>query len=75
MIAGLAVAYALNLNELQNRVILNFAVMENRIISVERILQYTSITSEAPLVVESNRPDQSWPSSGQVHVQDLQVRI
>ncbi|KNA05217.1 hypothetical protein SOVF_192420 [Spinacia oleracea] len=74
VIAGLAVAYALNLNELQNRVILNFAVMENRIISVERILQYTSITSEAPLVVESNRPDQSWPSSGQVHVQDLQVR-
>uniref|UniRef100_A0A803L033 ABC-type xenobiotic transporter n=1 Tax=Chenopodium quinoa TaxID=63459 RepID=A0A803L033_CHEQI len=74
VIAGLAVAYALNLNELQSRVISNFSVMENKIISVERILQFTSITSEASLVLENNRPDKSWPSCGLVHVQDLQVR-
>uniref|UniRef100_A0A803M394 ABC-type xenobiotic transporter n=1 Tax=Chenopodium quinoa TaxID=63459 RepID=A0A803M394_CHEQI len=73
VIAGLAVAYALNLNELQSRVISNFSVMENKIISVERILQHTSITSEASLVLENNRPDKSWPSCGLVHVQDLQV--
>uniref|UniRef100_A0A803M645 ABC-type xenobiotic transporter n=1 Tax=Chenopodium quinoa TaxID=63459 RepID=A0A803M645_CHEQI len=74
IIAGLAVAYALNLNELQNRVISNLSTMQSSMISVERILQYTSITSEASLVLENNRPDQSWPSCGEVHVQDLQVR-
>ena len=47
--------------------------MENKIISVERILQYTSIPSEPPLVIESNRPDSSWPSYGEVEIHDLQV--
>jgi ABC-type multidrug transport system fused ATPase/permease subunit len=48
--------------------------LENKIISVERILQYTSIPSEAPLVIKDNRPDRSWPSFGEVHIQDLQVQ-
>ncbi|XP_004309817.1 PREDICTED: ABC transporter C family member 3-like [Fragaria vesca subsp. vesca] len=74
-IAGLAVTYGLNLNMLQAWVIWNLCNMENRIISVERILQYTtSIPSEPPLVIESNRPDHSWPSQGKVHMHELQVR-
>ncbi|KAL6185609.1 hypothetical protein ACLB2K_041739 [Fragaria x ananassa] len=74
-IAGLAVTYGLNLNILQAWVIWNLCNMENRIISVERILQYTtSIPSEPPLVIESNRPDHSWPSQGKVDMHELQVR-
>ena len=37
------------------------------------MLQYTSIPSEPPLVIEENRPACSWPSYGQVDIQDLQV--
>ncbi|KAK8467190.1 hypothetical protein PHAVU_008G276150 [Phaseolus vulgaris] len=48
--------------------------MENKIISVERILQYTCIPSEPPLVADENRSDPSWPSNGEVDIQDLQVR-
>ncbi|KAM5570157.1 hypothetical protein ABKV19_017257 [Rosa sericea] len=74
-IAGLAVTYGLNLNMLQAWVIRNLCNMENKIISVERILQYTtSIPSEPPLVIDSNRPDHSWPSQGKVDMHDLQVR-
>ncbi|XP_062098735.1 ABC transporter C family member 3-like [Humulus lupulus] len=73
-IAGLAVTYGLNLNMLQAWVIWNLCQMENKIISVERILQYSSIPSEPPLVIESNRPDPSWPSHGEVNIRDLQVR-
>jgi len=51
----------------------NLCNMENKIISVERILQYTCIPSEPPLVVDENRPDPSWPSNGEVDIQDLQV--
>ncbi|KAF8365046.1 hypothetical protein HHK36_032950 [Tetracentron sinense] len=73
-IAGLAVTYGLNLNTLQARVIRTLCNLENRIISVERILQYMSIPSEPPLVVEENKPRHDWPSHGEVDIQDLQVR-
>ncbi|EXC22155.1 ABC transporter C family member 3 [Morus notabilis] len=73
-IAGLAVTYGLNLNMLQAWFVWNLCNMENKIISVERILQYTTIPSEPPLVIESNRPDHSWPSHGEVAIRDLQVR-
>ncbi|RVW50104.1 ABC transporter C family member 3 [Vitis vinifera] len=73
-IAGLAVTYGLNLNMIQAWVIWNLCNMENKIISVERILQYTSIPSEPPLVTEENRLACSWPSHGEVDIQDLQVR-
>ncbi|KAL9238614.1 hypothetical protein vseg_013010 [Gypsophila vaccaria] len=73
-IAGLAVTYGLNLSTVQGWVIWNLCIMENRIISVERILQYTCITSEPPLVIEENRPHSSWPSFGEIIIQDLKVR-
>ncbi|XP_020203580.1 ABC transporter C family member 3 isoform X2 [Cajanus cajan] len=73
-IAGLAVTYGLNLNALQFNIIWFLCNLENKIISVERILQYTTLPSEAPLVIKDNKPDYSWPSFGEVHIRDLQVR-
>ncbi|XP_010252732.1 PREDICTED: ABC transporter C family member 3-like isoform X2 [Nelumbo nucifera] len=73
-IAGLTVTYGLNLNMIQAWVIWNLCNLENKIISVERILQYMSIPSEPPLVIETNRPDRDWPSYGEVGICDLQVR-
>lgn len=73
-IAGLAVTYGLNLNMLQAWVIWNLCNLENKVISVERILQYTSIPSEPPLTIEVNRPSINWPSVGEVELHDLQVR-
>ncbi|XP_023535621.1 ABC transporter C family member 3-like [Cucurbita pepo subsp. pepo] len=73
-IAGLCVTYGLNLNMLQASLIWNLCNMENKIISVERIFQYTSIPSEPPLVIEENRPDSSWPAFGEVELHNLQVR-
>ncbi|KAH9652208.1 ABC transporter C family member 3 [Citrus sinensis] len=73
-IAGLAVTYGLNLNMLQAWVIWNLCNLENKIISVERILQYTCISSEPPLVIEESQPDCSWPTHGEVDILNLQVR-
>ncbi|KAK4278336.1 hypothetical protein QN277_016194 [Acacia crassicarpa] len=73
-IAGLAVTYGLDLNMLQAWVIWDLCNLENKIISVERILQYSSIPSEPPLVIEENRPNSSWPLHGEVEISDLQVR-
>ncbi|CAA6668102.1 unnamed protein product [Spirodela intermedia] len=63
-LAGLAATYGLNLNVLQAWVIWNLCNVENKMISVERILQYSRVPSEAPLVNESCRPEPSWPATG-----------
>lgn len=65
--------YGLTLNMYQGWMILNLRSMENKIISVERILQYTCVPSEPPLVIEDHRPNLFWPSYGEVIVQNLQV--
>ncbi|OMO86758.1 hypothetical protein COLO4_20938 [Corchorus olitorius] len=72
--AGLAVTYGLNLNARLSRWILSFCKLENKIISIERIYQYSQIPSEAPAVIENLRPPPSWPESGAIELVDLKVR-
>lgn len=72
--AGLAVTYGLNLNARLSRWILSFCKLENKIISIERIYQYSQIPSEAPLVIEDSCPPTSWPESGTIDLIDLKVR-
>ncbi|PHU04632.1 ABC transporter C family member 5 [Capsicum chinense] len=73
-IAGLAVTYGINLNILQASVIWNICNAENKMISVERILQYSNLASEAPLVIENSRPSSTWPETGTISFQTLQIR-
>ncbi|CAN1270125.1 ABC transporter C family member 5 [Linum perenne] len=72
--AGLAVTYGLNLNARLSRWILSFCKVENKIISIERIYQYSRISSEAPAIIEGSRPPSSWPENGKIDVIDLKVR-
>ncbi|KAI3838912.1 hypothetical protein MKX03_002688 [Papaver bracteatum] len=48
--------------------------LENQIISVERILQYSTIPSEPPIAIEATTPMHDWPAHGEVVIRDLQVR-
>ncbi|XP_038683758.1 putative ABC transporter C family member 15 [Tripterygium wilfordii] len=73
-IAGLAVTYGINLNVLQASVIWNICNAENKMISVERILQYSNIPSEAPHLIEERRPPTSWPEVGIICFKNLQIR-
>ncbi|XP_028794454.1 ABC transporter C family member 5-like isoform X2 [Neltuma alba] len=72
--AGLAVTYGLNLNARLSRWILSFCKLENKIISIERIYQYSQIPSEAPTTVEEFRPPSTWPENGKIEIVDLKVR-
>lgn len=72
--AGLAVTYGLNLNGRLSRWILSFCKLENKIISIERIYQYSQIPSEAPPLIEDFRPPPSWPVNGTIQLIDLKVR-
>ncbi|KAL2547171.1 ABC transporter C family member 3 [Forsythia ovata] len=73
-LAGLAATYGLNLNVLQAWVIWNLCNVENKMISVERILQFTKIPSEAPLVIDNCRPKNEWPFNGKIEVENLHVQ-
>ncbi|QCD83409.1 putative ABC transporter C family member 15 [Vigna unguiculata] len=73
-LAGLVATYGLNLNVLQAWVIWNLCNVENKMISVERILQFSNIPSEAPLIIKDCRPEQDWPKEGNVELHNLHIR-
>ncbi|XP_073110617.1 ABC transporter C family member 10 isoform X3 [Elaeis guineensis] len=71
---GMALSYGLSLNGAFVFSIQNQCTLANQIISVERLNQYMHVPSEAPEVVESNRPAPDWPAVGRVELQDLKIR-
>ncbi|CAB4301978.1 unnamed protein product [Prunus armeniaca] len=71
---GMALSYGLSLNISLMYSIQNQCTTANYIISVERLNQYTHITSEAPEIVEGNRPPANWPDVGKVEIQNLEIR-
>ncbi|CAD6235855.1 unnamed protein product [Miscanthus lutarioriparius] len=72
--AGLAVTYGLSLNMLQGWAIAVLCSLENRMISVERMLQYMNIPSEPPLTISESRPNCQWPTKGEIELRNLHVR-
>ncbi|KAF5179061.1 ABC transporter ATP-binding protein/permease VMR1 [Thalictrum thalictroides] len=71
---GMAFSYGLSLNMSLVFSIQNQCTLANYIISVERLNQYMHIQSEAPVVIDENRPPPSWPNVGRVDIQDLKIR-
>ena len=70
----MALSYGLSLNMSLVFSIQNQCTLANYIISVERLHQYMYIPSEAPEVIEGNRPPANWPTVGKVEIRDLQVK-
>ncbi|XP_043718835.1 ABC transporter C family member 10-like [Telopea speciosissima] len=71
---GMALSYGLSLNISLISATQNHCMLANYIISVERLNQYMHIPSEAPEVIEENRPPPSWPAVGRVEICDLEIR-
>ncbi|XP_021744390.1 putative ABC transporter C family member 15 [Chenopodium quinoa] len=73
-LSGLAATYGLNMNVLQAWIIWNLCNVENKMISVERILDFAQLPSEAPSVIEDCRPELDWPTEGFIQFENLHVR-
>ena len=58
---------------LQAWVVWSMCNLENKIISVERILQYMSIREEPPLSMSEDKLAHDWPSQGEIQLHDLHV--
>ncbi|KAI3506642.1 hypothetical protein L1887_21202 [Cichorium endivia] len=71
---GLSLSYGLSLNGLLFWALYTSCFVENRMVSVERIKQFTSIPSEAEWVKKDGSPPPNWPTYGSLELRDLQVR-
>ncbi|KAJ0113412.1 hypothetical protein Patl1_01013 [Pistacia atlantica] len=71
---GLSLSYGLSLNAVLFWAIYMSCFVENRMVSVERIKQFTNIPSEAAWEIKDRLPPPNWPARGNVDLKDLQVR-
>ncbi|KAJ8490643.1 hypothetical protein OPV22_012364 [Ensete ventricosum] len=71
---GLLLTYALNITNLLTAVLRLASLAENSLNAVERVGTYIELPSEAPPVIESNRPPPGWPSAGIIKFQDVVLR-
>ncbi|KAF8391004.1 hypothetical protein HHK36_023304 [Tetracentron sinense] len=71
---GLLLSYALNITNLLSVVLKHASMAENSLNAVERIGTYIELPSEAPAIIESNRPAPGWPSSGSIKFENVLLR-
>jgi ATP-binding cassette subfamily C (CFTR/MRP) protein 1 len=71
---GLAMSYALQITQSLNWIVRQTVEVETNIVSVERVLEYATLPSEAPDVMFKNRPNISWPSQGAVSFRNYSTR-
>ncbi|XP_057424445.1 ABC transporter C family member 14-like [Lotus japonicus] len=71
---GLSLSYGMSLNSVMFWAIYMSCFIENKMVSVERIKQFTTIPSEASWNMKDRLPPPNWPGQGHVDIKDLQVR-
>lgn len=71
---GLTLSYGLVLNSLLFYTAYISCIVENKMVSVERIKQFIRIPSEAPWNKTDCLPSPEWPTWGEIETKDLQVR-
>ncbi|XP_059437206.1 ABC transporter C family member 4 [Corylus avellana] len=71
---GLSLSYGLSLNSVLFWAIYMSCFVENRMVSVERIKQFTNIPSEPAWEIKDRIPPSNWPIHGNIDLKDLQVR-
>ncbi|GJP59749.1 hypothetical protein CLOP_g15118 [Closterium sp. NIES-67] len=73
-LAGVSLAYGLTLNMALVMTMWHLSNLENKLVAVDRIRHFSAIPSEAPLIVEGNRPSADWPNRGSISFENLQMR-
>ncbi|RDL39375.1 putative multidrug resistance protein [Venustampulla echinocandica] len=71
---GLAMSYALQITQSLNWIVRQTVEVETNIVSVERVLEYARLPSEAPEVIPRHRPAVSWPAAGSVQFNNYSTR-
>ena len=67
-------SYALQITQSLNWIVRQTVEVETNIVSVERVLEYANLPSEAPDVIFKNRPNLGWPAHGSVKFENYSTR-
>ncbi|XP_028333034.1 canalicular multispecific organic anion transporter 2 isoform X2 [Gouania willdenowi] len=73
-LVGLSVSYALQVTMSLNWMVRMTSDLENNIVAVERVKEYSETKTEAPWEVEDKKPHPDWPSMGNVEFHSYSVR-
>ena len=73
-LVGLSMSYALQITQSLNWIVRQTVEVETNIVSVERVLEYARLPSEAPEVLSKHRPKISWPAHGAVDFRNYSAR-
>ncbi|KAM9889155.1 hypothetical protein OXX79_012351 [Metschnikowia pulcherrima] len=71
---GFLMTYVFSSTSMLNAIIRLWAEVETKAVSLERLIEYGNLPSEAEMIVEDNRPDSHWPASGEIHFKDYSTR-
>ncbi|TKR94143.1 hypothetical protein L596_008469 [Steinernema carpocapsae] len=74
-IMGLAISQSLHISKQMTWMMKVICGLENNIVSIERIEEYTHLPTEAPVESEKGRkPPQEWPEQGAIEMRNLAIR-
>lgn len=71
---GLSLSYALQITSSLNWIVRQTVEVETNIVSVERVLEYAKLPSEAPDIIPERRPPVAWPAKGEVEFKNYSTR-
>ncbi|RYO99624.1 hypothetical protein DL764_006765 [Monosporascus ibericus] len=71
---GLAMSHALQITTSLNWIVRQTVEVETNIVSVERVLEYARLPSEAPEIIPHRRPPVAWPANGAVQFHNFSTR-
>jgi len=69
----MSLSYGLSLNSLVYFAISISCMLENDMVAVERVNQFSTLPSEAAWKIEEHLPSPSWPTHGDIEIKDLKV--
>ncbi|PWN42269.1 P-loop containing nucleoside triphosphate hydrolase protein, partial [Ceraceosorus guamensis] len=72
--AGFAFSFLINVPERLIHVVFLYANLEQRLVAVERVVEWADLPKEAPAVIKDFRPPSDWPAHGNVSVRNLGAR-
>ncbi|XP_037321898.2 canalicular multispecific organic anion transporter 1 [Pungitius pungitius] len=72
-LVGLSISYALNVTQTLNWLVRMTSELENNIVAVERVSEYSALENEAKWVTDT-RPPEKWPEQGRLQFDNYKVR-
>lgn len=73
-LVGLLMSYTISVTGALNWLVRTASEVEQNIVSVERVLGYANLPSEAPEEIPANKPPASWPSAGSIEFDQFSMR-